>query len=59
MSEQSDVVFLLDVDNTLLDHDAVIEDYRRHLTYAFGTDLERRYWDIFATRTCLQVYINW
>src|SRR4051812_954894 len=49
MSEKADVVFLLDVDNTLLDHDAVVDDYRRHLTYAFGTELERRYWDIFET----------
>jgi FMN phosphatase YigB (HAD superfamily) len=42
-----DVVFLLDVDNTLLDHDLVIEDYRRHMVEAFGPVLERRYWDIF------------
>ena len=40
-------VFLLDVDNTLLDNDAVIDDLRRHLIDAFGEDCERRYWDIF------------
>jgi FMN phosphatase YigB (HAD superfamily) len=40
----------LDVDNTLLDHDLVIEDYRRHLIDAFGPDLEQRYWDIFEER---------
>ena len=27
----SEVVFLLDVDNTLLDNDGVIDDLRRHL----------------------------
>ena len=32
----TDTVFLLDVDNTLLDNDAVIEDLRRHLVEAFG-----------------------
>jgi FMN phosphatase YigB (HAD superfamily) len=40
-------VFLLDVDNTLLDNDAVIADLRRHLVEAFGADCDRRYWQIF------------
>jgi FMN phosphatase YigB (HAD superfamily) len=43
----ADVVFLLDVDNTLLDNDAVIDDLRRHLSDAFGAECEQRYWDIF------------
>ena len=43
----SDIVFLLDVDNTLLDNDAVIEDLRDHLRDAFGVECERRYWEIF------------
>lgn len=43
----SDVVFLVDVDNTLLDNDAVIADLRRHLVDAFGPECDRRYWDIF------------
>lgn len=42
-----DTVFLLDVDNTLLDNDAVTEDLRRYLFEHFGPDSERRYWDIF------------
>ena len=42
-----DVVFLLDVDNTLLDNDAVIEDLRLHLVDSFGAECERRYWEIF------------
>src|SRR3954447_14668128 len=42
-----DTVFLLDVDNTLLDNDAVIADLRRHLVQACGPDCERRYWEIF------------
>jgi FMN phosphatase YigB (HAD superfamily) len=40
-------VFLFDVDNTLLDNDAVIEDLRRFLIGALGSDCERRYWDLF------------
>ena len=42
-----DVTFLIDVDNTLLDNDAVIADLRRHLVDRFGPECERRYWDIF------------
>ena len=43
----TDTVFLLDVDNTLLDNDAVIADLRRHFIEAIGQDREQRYWDIF------------
>jgi FMN phosphatase YigB (HAD superfamily) len=43
----SEEVFLFDVDNTLLDNDAVIEDLRRFLMDAFGHERERRYWDLF------------
>jgi FMN phosphatase YigB (HAD superfamily) len=42
-----DIVFLVDVDNTLLDNDAVIADLRRHLIERFGPQCERRYWEIF------------
>jgi FMN phosphatase YigB (HAD superfamily) len=42
-----DVVFLLDVDNTLLDNDAVERDLRRHLEEAFGAECQERYWQIF------------
>ena len=42
-----DTVFLLDVDNTLLDNDAVIADLRRHLVEAFGRECDERYWEIF------------
>jgi FMN phosphatase YigB (HAD superfamily) len=42
-----DVVFLLDVDNTLLDNDAVEQDLRRHIEEAFGAECQRRYLEIF------------
>jgi FMN phosphatase YigB (HAD superfamily) len=41
------VVFLLDVDNTLLDNDRVIADLRRHLDQTVGHDSEQQYWAIF------------
>jgi FMN phosphatase YigB (HAD superfamily) len=43
----TETVFLLDVDNTLLDNDAVIADLRRHLVEAFGPECDRRFWEIF------------
>ncbi|GAB3759379.1 hypothetical protein GCM10028796_06490 [Ramlibacter monticola] len=43
----SDVVFLLDVDNTLLDNDAIVADLRQHLEQAFGVANANRYWTIF------------
>jgi FMN phosphatase YigB (HAD superfamily) len=41
------VVFLLDVDNTLLDNDRVIVDLKAHLTQVFGAKSQERYWQIF------------
>ncbi|MEO7938362.1 HAD family hydrolase [Polaromonas sp.] len=43
----ADVVFLLDVDNTLLDNDRIVSDLRRHLDRAFGAASAARYWCIF------------
>src|SRR5262245_7957785 len=43
----SRVVFLLDVDNTLLDNDRVVADLRRHLTRTLGAGQEERYFAIF------------
>jgi FMN phosphatase YigB (HAD superfamily) len=40
-------VYLFDVDNTLLDNDAVAADLRRHLTEHFGAERQQRYWDEF------------
>src|SRR5271165_4321106 len=41
-----DLVFLFDVDNTLLDNDAVQADLRAHLLNDFGGAVEQRYWAI-------------
>jgi FMN phosphatase YigB (HAD superfamily) len=42
-----ETVFLLDVDNTLLDNDRVHEDLRDHLEHEFGAASRDRYWAIF------------
>ena len=47
MTSQQDIVFLLDVDNTLLDNDRVIADQRGYLERGFGTTSAARYWAIF------------
>lgn len=41
------VVFLFDVDNTLLDNDRVEVDLQSHLTHVGGAELQTRYWTIF------------
>ena len=41
------IVFLLDVDNTLLDNDRFEQDLRRHLQEQLGVDRQARYWEIF------------
>jgi FMN phosphatase YigB (HAD superfamily) len=43
----SKVVFLFDVDNTLLDNDRVTADLKRHLKTQVGPDQAGRYWAIF------------
>ena len=43
----SPVVFLLDVDNTLLDNDRVVADLMRYLDKSLGHECEQDYWKIF------------
>jgi hypothetical protein len=45
----ADLVFLLDVDNTLLDNDRIAADLRAHLEREFGVAGADRYWAIFET----------
>ena len=47
MGEPTGTVFLFDVDNTLLDNDAIAADLRRYLTGEFGSERQQRYWDEF------------
>jgi FMN phosphatase YigB (HAD superfamily) len=46
MTLPGEVVFLFDVDNTLLDNDRVLDDLRRHLEREFGARIRDRYFAI-------------
>jgi FMN phosphatase YigB (HAD superfamily) len=47
MTVPASIVFLLDVDNTLLDNDAVEADFHRLLVAELGQGRAERYWTIF------------
>ncbi|HUO09855.1 MAG TPA: HAD family hydrolase [Phycisphaerae bacterium] len=47
MSDRHSVVFLFDVDNTLLDNDHVVTDLGRHLETEFGLETRKRYFELF------------
>ena len=52
MNTSQETVFLLDVDNTLLDSDRIIADLRAHLDREFGAASASHYWKHFeALRT--------
>src|ERR1700677_749594 len=46
MTPSYPVVFLLDVDNTLIDNDAIQQDLKDHLQQTYGRDARDRYWRI-------------
>src|SRR5499425_1571940 len=46
MTLPNSIVFLIDVDNTLLDNDRIQNDIKRHLDREFGIPCRERYWGI-------------
>ena len=46
MSKPLDIVFLFDVDNTLIDNDRVQADLKEHLEQSYGVAARDRYWEI-------------
>jgi hypothetical protein len=46
MAETPKVVFLFDVDNTLIDNDRVQAHLKEHLAQTYGTATRDRYWEI-------------
>jgi FMN phosphatase YigB (HAD superfamily) len=46
MTPSHPIVFLVDVDNTLLDNDGIQQDLKEHLDRAFGRATRDRYWKI-------------
>jgi haloacid dehalogenase-like hydrolase len=47
MTKAPDVVFLFDVDNTLIDNDRVQAHLSEHLEQTYGAATRDRYWEIF------------
>jgi FMN phosphatase YigB (HAD superfamily) len=47
MIAPGEVVFLLDVDNTLLDNDSIEAELKAHLDLKFGRESREKYWDVF------------
>jgi hypothetical protein len=46
VAEMHDIVFLFDVDNTLLDNDRVQDDLSEHLAQNYGVAARDRYWEL-------------
>jgi FMN phosphatase YigB (HAD superfamily) len=53
------IVFLFDVDNTLLDHDRVVADVRRFMEREIGKDRQQRYWEILETLRAELGYVDY
>ena len=58
-SQHHRAVFLLDVDNTLLDNDRVTSDLRTHLEREFGLEQSRDYWTLFEARRAEMGYADY
>src|SRR5689334_10807340 len=47
VTHQHEIIFLFDVDNTLLDNDRVQADLDAYISYEFGVQARDRYWTLF------------
>jgi hypothetical protein len=54
-----DIVFLFDVDNTLLDNDAVQADLKAHLAENYGAAARDRYWQILEDLRSALGYVDY
>ena len=54
-----DLVFLFDVDNTLLDNDAVQDDLKAHLAENYGAAARDRYWQILEDLRSALGYVDY
>ncbi len=59
MNAPADIVFLFDVDNTLLDNDAVQDDLKEHLAAAYGESARDRYWEILEQLRAELGYVDY
>ena len=46
MTIPNPIVFLVDVDDTLLDNDRIQDDLKHHIEREFGAECRDRYWTI-------------
>ena len=53
------IVFLFDVDNTLLDHDRVVADVRRFMEREIGKERQQRYWEMLETVRAELGYVDY
>src|SRR3989449_11778154 len=53
------VVFLFDVDNTLLDNDRITADLKRHLDREVGHERQQRYWTILGQLRAELGYVDY
>jgi hypothetical protein len=59
MPEPTDLVFLFDVDNTLLDNDRVQSDVKEHLATNYGVNARDRYWALFEQQFATLGYADY
>jgi hypothetical protein len=59
MSKAAPVVFLFDVDNTLLDNDGVQADLKEHLEHSYGAHARDRYWEILEALRSELGYVDY
>jgi len=59
MTSRHPVVFLVDVDNTLIDNDRIAADLKRHLEREIGRERQERYWVIFEELRAALGYADW
>lgn len=59
MKRRTDIVFLFDCDNTLLDNDRVQDDLRTHLECEFGVEARNRYWQILEALRSELGYVDY
>jgi FMN phosphatase YigB (HAD superfamily) len=59
MSKPLGVVFLFDVDNTLIDNDSIQADLKEHLEQAYGVAARDRYWEILESLRSELGYVDY
>ncbi|MDA3913097.1 HAD family hydrolase [Oleiagrimonas sp.] len=59
MATSDHLIFLVDVDNTLLDNDRYADDLTAQLDHAFGAEERERYWSIYKHRFEVHGYADY